>query len=383
MRVGIVTIQKNRASWIPEWIAFHHLAGIERFYFYAHNCTDETTEVLQKLAHFYDIKVFAMNLDQDRVQLHVYKHAYDNFGHECDWFAFIDCDEFLFPVADPTIGKALERFTYEKVSAIGVYWSCFGSSGHINEPAGLITKNYRYRRSFDALPNRHVKSIVRGRQVVEAGPNAHIFNTLYGTVDENFRSINKGLTDYDPTYQYLRINHYICQSVEYFRKIKQRSGAADASLARVRPDAYWAEHDHNDVFDDSLEAWYPKLEAEIERIGFSEFAGQIAGGLRWLEPVLSPDADDPTELLKQILNATTYFEKKLEAGEELDKALVNEYYKVQKAFYKKMKTTTDNENLVLGYGKMVELIGLVGREFDAEKFKQVLAMANQYLKAFT
>ncbi|MCP3717967.1 glycosyltransferase family 92 protein [Paraburkholderia sp. CNPSo 3281] len=280
MRTGIVTIQKNRAPWIPEWIAFHHLAGVERFYFYAHNCTDDTSDVLQKLMQFYDIKSFILTTDQNQIQLSAYQHAYENFGHECDWLAFIDGDEFLFPVADSTIGGALERFNYEKISAIGAYWACFGSSGHVEEPAGLITKNYRYRHSHDVLANRHIKSIVRGRQAVSVGPNAHIFNTPYGTVDENRRSIVSGRPDYDPTYQYFRINHYVCQSLEYFQRFKQRSGAADAGSAFVRPDTWWTEHDRNEAFDDSLEAWYPRLEAEMQRIGFEDFAGVVTPSAR-------------------------------------------------------------------------------------------------------
>lgn len=275
MRTGIVTIQKNRAPWIPEWIAFHHLAGFNRFYFYAHNCTDDTAQVLQTLGQLYDIKSFTLTTDQNHVQLSAYQHAYENFGHECDWLAFIDGDEFLFPVADRTISAALDRFNYEKISAIGAYWSCFGSSGHVDEPAGLVVKNYRHRFALDAAANRHVKSIVRGRQNTSVGPNAHIFNTPYGTVDENMRPVTTGAAPYDPTHQYFRINHYACQSLEFFRKFKQRSGAADAGQAFVRPDSWWTEYDRNDCFDASLESWYPQLEAEVQRIGFTDFAGRF------------------------------------------------------------------------------------------------------------
>ena len=93
--------------------------------------------------------------------------------------------------------------------------------------------------------------------------------------------------------------------------------------------------------------------------------------------------DSPQELLEQVVNATVYIERKLDAGEEPDSALMNEYLKVQKAFYEKLKTTIDNEDLILGYGKLIELIGLVRHGFDAEKnIRQAVVKAKQYLNTF-
>ena len=48
MKIGLVTIQKSRAPWLHEWLAFHHLVGFEKFYFYAHNCTDHTGPALSQ-----------------------------------------------------------------------------------------------------------------------------------------------------------------------------------------------------------------------------------------------------------------------------------------------------------------------------------------------
>lgn len=268
MRVGVVTIQKNRAPWIAEWLAFHKVAGFSKFYFYAHNCTDNTAEVVNSLQDYYDIKSFSINANQNGIQLSVYQHAYENFGHECDWLAFIDGDEFLFPSQAPDIGSALDRFNYEKISALGVYWVCFGSSDHLLEPPGLVTKNYRQRYPLEHKLNRHIKSIVRGRQNSTVSQNAHMFNTPYGTFDENLRPITFGLTDYHPVYEHFRINHYICQSYEFFKQFKQRSGAADAGRDFIRPDEWWSEMNINAAYDHSIEPWYEKLDVEMNRIGF-------------------------------------------------------------------------------------------------------------------
>ncbi len=266
-RVGLVSIQKNRAPWLHEWVAFHHLAGFQRFYVYAHNCIDHSAQVLNTLAGAYPLQAFAVNTNEDRVQLKVYQHAYEHFGHECDWLAFIDGDEFLFPTGAASIGQALMPWQYQRVSAIGAYWACFGSSGHIAEPAGLVTQNYRYRPSLQGFAdNRHVKSIVRTRQASRVGPNAHLFDTPWGTQDERGRPITFGLTPHAPSYDSLRINHYVTQSWHYFKQHKQRSGAADAGAAHVRPDSWWAKHDVNDEIDPSMLPWLPRLQAEMARL---------------------------------------------------------------------------------------------------------------------
>ena len=266
MKVGLVSIQKNRAPWLHEWVAFHHLAGFSKFYVYAHNCTDHSSEVLNRLAGTYDLKAFAVSTHENQVQLKVYQHAYEQFGHECDWLAFIDGDEFLFPTAAASIGEALAEYEFVRTSAIGAYWVCFGSSGHIEEPAGLVIENYRRRPPLGFEINRHIKSIVRGRQASRVGPNSHMFDTPWGTQDELGRPIKFGLTEYAPSYTRFRINHYVTQSLQFFKQFKQASGAADAGAGYVRPDSWWAKHDHNDEEDPSLSSWCQPLRREMRRV---------------------------------------------------------------------------------------------------------------------
>lgn len=266
MRIGIVSIQKNRAPWLQEWVAFHHLVGVERFYVYAHNCSDGSEQVLQTLAGAYPLQAFSVRTNEDRIQLKVYQHALEQFGHECDWLAFIDGDEFLLPMAQGTLAEALAPYEHRRVSAIGVYWACYGSSGHVREPAGLVTRNYRHRAAPGWDVDRHVKSIVRGRQATRVGSNAHTFVTPWGTEDELGRSIGFGWTEHEPSYQRLRLNHYVTQSLQHFRQLKQRSGAADAGAAHVRPDDWWPRHDRNEQRDDTMARWDEALAREMARL---------------------------------------------------------------------------------------------------------------------
>jgi hypothetical protein len=269
MKLGICTIQRDRGRWIEEWVAFHYLVGFRKFYFFAHHCVDDTKEVLLRLQKTFDIQVFVLSADLERPQLGAYQYAYQHFGAEVDWLAFIDGDEFLFSPAHPDLRRVLEPYAQEDLSALAVYWLCFGSNGQTREPAGLITENYTRRAADDFPANRHVKSIVRGGlgDAVRTGPNSHLFLTPRGTYDELMRPVTQGLAEHaQPSHTRLRINHYVCQSYEYFKTFKQRSGAPDAGRLMVRPDSWWEDHDRNDVLDTAIGPLLPSLKAILAAI---------------------------------------------------------------------------------------------------------------------
>ena len=270
MKLGITTIQRDRGPWIKEWVAFHYLVGFRKFYIYTHKCQDDTIKIVEQLKNHFDIKSFIVPPELDRAQYHSYNQAYHSFGHEVDYMAFIDGDEFLFPTSEFKIEKVLEEYSDKKLSAIAAYWACFGSSGHIEEPAGLIIENYRYRHNLNWAANKHVKSIVRGGlgSLIKSVIDPHVFYTPEGTFDENMRLIESGFSIYDPTHEKLRINHYVTQSRSYFLKFKQRSGTPmDMTTTPIfRTEDWWIENDVNDVYDTSVEKYIDSLKDILNSI---------------------------------------------------------------------------------------------------------------------
>jgi len=157
------------------------------------------------------------------------------------------------------------------MSALGVYWQCFGSSGHIEDPKGLIIEDYIYRANLDFIGNRHIKSIVKGNQgeYCSIGTNAHLFNTIYGTFDEMMRPINNGLMEnLVPSYEKIRINHYVCQSLQFFKEFKQLSGSADAGSNSIRSDEWWSNVDRNDEKNFEIQRFLPNLNKLLIDINF-------------------------------------------------------------------------------------------------------------------
>ncbi len=267
MTLAICTIQRDRGPWIREWVEFHKIVGFDKFYIFLHNCTDNSSEVVLELSKKYDITTFIVSNDVVRPQLAAYQYCYHHFGDFHDWIAFIDGDEFLYSPHEISIKPTLDHYNLHELSAIGVYWLCFGSSCHIIEPEGLITENYRYRAPNNFIGNKHIKSIVKGGQKNNFSVlnNSHFFKTLNGTFDTNFRTISHGLTENDPCFDKLIINHYVTQSREYFDNFKKISGGADTSSQMVRNEDWWQIHNNNSIFDESLQHLSPLISLELKK----------------------------------------------------------------------------------------------------------------------
>ena len=266
MKLAVVSIQRNRGKWLKEWILFHHLVGVSSFYIYLHKCTDNSQEILALLAKTIDIKIHNVSDDLKQPQLASYNHAYKTYGNKADWLGFIDGDEFLYPTQSDSLIDVLETYQYADISALGVYWQCFGSNGHIEDPDGLIITDYTKRAPLTFESNSHIKSIVRGFQGThcQAGPNSHMFNTILGTFDELLRPVQFGLTHYNPSYQHFCINHYACQSYEFYKTFKMNSGAADAGANLIRSESWWSTYDRNDEVDLNILRFEKKIRNLME-----------------------------------------------------------------------------------------------------------------------
>ena len=248
MKLGIASIQRNRSKWIVEWLAFHMVVGFEQFFLYAHKTDDGMTEKLARLARRYAIKLHVLD-EQPQPQLLAYQHAASHYAGCVDWLAFIDGDEFLLPANGLHVAPALAQFEARALSALAVYWRCYGSNGHVHDPGGLVLQDYPRHSRHDFVPNRHVKSILRGGQGVQV-QGAHLFHTPLGTFDEQQRPVTHGFMPMlEPSELHLRLNHYAVQSFDFFRQVKQSIGAADGNPALVRPDKWFFDYDRNECDD--------------------------------------------------------------------------------------------------------------------------------------
>ena len=268
--IAVASMQRNEEKYILEWFAYYLVQGVNKFVIYNHMSTDGTQSVYEKL------KQVGYNIDihyRDGYNVHypMLHHAINEVLPTVDWLIFADMDEFYLPstpVQNSTIKDILDRYEDKNISALGIYWCAFGSSGHVADPE-LVTRDYTHRGHFNISTNHHMKSIVKGKGRAGAvyGTNPHVFTTEFGT----FSTLLEEIPPYaghningNITHDILRINHYQCKSWEYFKNVKQARGSTadrhpDAPGAQI-PDSVFHDYDYNDEVDTQIwDNWGDKI----------------------------------------------------------------------------------------------------------------------------
>lgn len=267
MKLSITSIQRDRGPYILEWIAFHMVVGVNKFYIYNHGDDAQQKHILLKLSEKLPGIIHAQQVGAiDRPQIAAYQHAWAHHKNDVDAMAFIDGDEFLFSPGKNLTDEVARLFEQHRpCSALGVYWTIYGSSGHYQDPQGLIIENFTRHARPDFVPNRHIKTILRGgsEAVIE---HSHLFHTEHGTVDELGRTVTSPwMRDWEPSSDSLRLNHYTVQSYEFFLNKKKNSGQADLLQAHAfaRPDSWFEEYDRNECDDGVIYNYITKTKIQL------------------------------------------------------------------------------------------------------------------------
>ena len=260
--LAVACIALNEGSYIKEWIEYHKLVGVERFYFYDNGSDDNTTDILEP--YIRQGIVIYRKADGYGLQLAVYNDAISKYRFETYWLALIDLDEFLVPIEKENIPDALKEF--EKYSSVGINWVCFDSNSFNKKPTehgGLVTANYtRVNKNYDIRINREIKSIVNLRKIQYV---RCVHCALGNGVTENFEPANYFLTKHHSSKK-LRINHYIIKSKEEFLKRHNQQELASKRDRLKVFNEHWRDMDFTDEFefkegayDFLIQKYLPKL----------------------------------------------------------------------------------------------------------------------------
>jgi hypothetical protein len=254
------SLYRDEAYYLREWIEFHRLVGVERFYLYDNLSEDEHLDVLRP--YIDEGLVVYRRWPLYPAQKQAYAYFLEHNRHDSTWVAFIDIDEFLFSPTGRKVSEVLRD--YEASPGVGVNRLEFGTSGHQTRQPGLAIENYVRRCAKDKPRNRVIKSIVRPERVELTGGSPHYFRYLSGerAVDENRQPIRGDHTE-SVSGEILRINHYITRSQsERDRKLK----GPDVLRGRPRDIPKAKERDLmlNDELDETILRYLPELRKALE-----------------------------------------------------------------------------------------------------------------------
>jgi hypothetical protein len=247
---------KDENSYLPEWIEFHRLAGVEHFYIYDNGSRIPVRDTLPA-----DDTVTVIDFPNKGSQVWAYGHCATNFKGDSNWIAFIDADEFLFPTVHHDLREILPP--YEKFGGLGVNWLLFGSAGHLERPSGLQIENFQMRSEDSYERNLLMKSIVIPR-LVTANVHTHCFplQSGYMTVNEDFKPTSGAHSSPHATKKF-RINHYWIRSKAEFQA-KINRGRSDES--RLLDDSdFLVDTVSNVVRDTTILRFADRLKEKLER----------------------------------------------------------------------------------------------------------------------
>ena len=236
----VCAIAKNEGAYFQEWIEWHKNLGVEKFYIYDNESSDNTREILTPYIESGLVEyVFWQGKKQ---QLPVYDNCLDKHRLEARWIAVIDLDEFIVPIKDKTISDFLKRF--EDFSAVEINWLIYGSGGTKEKQAGTVMERFKHHSLPNHILNRHVKSILNPRRVFSM-IGAHETARISGcAVDSHKEPITKNFRDREPQHNVIRIHHYAVKSYEEFLEKRVRGSVRNA---KQRYMDYFDKYDLNDI----------------------------------------------------------------------------------------------------------------------------------------
>jgi hypothetical protein len=224
-KIAVCAIFKDEAPYLLEWIAFHRMIGIDLFVLYDNGSTDGGPELIRRSNFARNVTLIEWS---DRPgQISAYRHFHANHAKDFTWAAFIDLDEFIMPVSGSSIRDIQIRKVYEPYADILLNWSIFGPSGHDRRPDGLVIENFTWRFPEDAEANRHVKSLVRTKDLIGIAGTPHIFDCARPTCNARGEAVMSYAMQPVACHDVMVINHYFTKSVEEW-EFKKRRGRGDS-----------------------------------------------------------------------------------------------------------------------------------------------------------
>lgn len=258
---------KDSATYLAEWLAFYRAVGVDRFYLYDNNSSDNYLPIVQP---YIDRGLAVLTRWPGvRQQAAIYQNCLDLRRKEARWIAFMDDDEFLWPVADPDLKTAMAR--YEAFGGVAACWFLYGSSHHETRPPGLVIENFTWR-TWPPL-STHVKCVVSPQRVLSPYSIGHSFTCMAGfqVVDEHKRPMLASETK-TPSGDFLRINHYITKSIEElkWRRTRPRADNGEVTEHSMTQWEQWA-REWNQVQDHGILKFLPQVKALMEEFSLKPF----------------------------------------------------------------------------------------------------------------
>ncbi len=226
-KISACLLIKDEGRYLPEWLEWHAGQGVQHFYIYDN---DSKIPVSTSIPETFQPQCSIVDWSgpHHHTQMDAYADCLNRFGHETEWIAFIDTDEFLRVIDESKLPDFLSN--YKDADAVLAKWVMYNANGLLEDDGRPVRE--RFTQTTDLYPHAlpQCKAIVRASRVSLMGPHLPIPSDFpLRILDENHQQRYSG--DSSLPANKIAVDHYFTRSyVEWKEKMKR--GSCDPNYAR-------------------------------------------------------------------------------------------------------------------------------------------------------
>lgn len=277
----IVGCMKNEAPYIVEWVAYHRAMGVDNFLIYTNDCSDGTSEILDRLQ--------ALGVLQHRnndnwkgnspQQYALNQSLKEPVMQNAEWIAHVDVDEFI----NVRCGNGTLQDFFEQVpdaTNVAMTWRLFGHNGVTALADDFVIGQFDHAApkfcpkphtvwgfktmfknigAYEKISCHRPNKLEDGFKSKVKWVNGSGKDMTKEAAEKGWRSSKKSIG-----YDLIQLNHYALRSAESYLVKRQRGRAlhVDRSIGLN----YWIRMDWSDFQDVTIQRNLPRLRAEFARL---------------------------------------------------------------------------------------------------------------------
>lgn len=235
MEVALGAVVKNEFIDLLDWLVYHQVAGISKFYVADDSSFDGTLELMEAMSGVFPIAITRGFDRNGKAQLNAYKSVLDVLQEEI--CIFLDADEYLYSEATLRPAQVLgDFFADASVSAVAINWQLIGHDESWVSQYGAGIRRIGRQSDTSFKTNMHLKTAVRKSDVkLMEIHNAKLSRGRYLLVDGS-EHMGKGAFSPTVLHEPLRILHFAANG-SYENFLLRRAWRGDISAPKLPPEA--------------------------------------------------------------------------------------------------------------------------------------------------